>query len=67
MIWPKHVTVSLCGMISCDGSINCGRNNQSGDRNAQIYIFYSVELEWIKQIKKVLLEKKNRVLNIGAL
>ncbi len=50
LIWPKHVVVGLCCLISGDGSIR----HQSG----AITIFSSSEEDWVKQIQKVLRSHK---------
>ena len=63
LIWPKHVTVGLCCLISCDGSIHLRSPKDRLKHNRKpnsgfIDIFNSVEIEWAKNIQKILLEHK---------
>lgn len=64
LIWPKHVVVGMCCMISCDGSIKHHKTKEATKRkhgvseSNQISICYSSEKEWLKQIQKVLRKHK---------
>ncbi len=60
LIWPKHVVIGLCCLISSDGSIKHHNTTESTRRKHgisevnSIVISYSSEEDWLKQIQKVI-------------
>lgn len=60
LIWPKHIVVGLCYLISSDGSIKLHETKESTrikhgiSEVKSIVISYSSEEDWLKQIQKVM-------------